>query len=120
MTPLHCAARLAQSRMVSLLLESRADASQATFPGRAPGLATPLAVLGEADQSRMPKQMVVDTAVALVRHMSETAFGQVTVPKCQSALHLAASRGNVEFVEVVLQAARDCWGDKAHGGEKCV
>ena len=53
MTPLHRAARIANTDLVQELLELKADVNAATYPSRAPGSTTPLQCLAEADMSRM-------------------------------------------------------------------
>ena len=114
MTALHRAARLANAELVGMLLERNADANLATFPGRAPGLATPLAVLAEADMTKIADQSAAATTRRLLDSMSWAGIATVTT-NVQSIFHLAASRGNEAFLEHVLGHCRkrDAEGLKA-------
>ena len=54
MTPLHCAARLCNVALVSLLLEIGADANVITYKTKTPGGYCPLALLAEASHRELP------------------------------------------------------------------
>ena len=105
MTPLHRAARIAHPEIVRRLMDLRADPNAATFPSRAPGNATPLQCLAEADMSRMDECDMRQTLGLLVEGMNSTALCQQTT-KGANFFHLAAARGNLAFVQELVAKLR--------------
>jgi ankyrin repeat protein len=112
MTPLHRAARVAHPDVVRLILAQRGDPDIATFPSRAPGHATPLAVLAEADMSKMNMEDMVAVTGLLLERMSLAGLQKATT-KGQTVFHLAASRGNVEFLRTALPRVTARFGAEA-------
>jgi hypothetical protein len=82
-----------------------------TYATRAPGMATPLMLLGEADMTTLDARCVRQVATKLVEHMSIESLTQANT-KGNNVFHLAASRGNKDFMETVLQACADKMGTK--------
>ena len=105
MTPLHRAARIGNPEMVRRLMDLRADANAATFPSRAPGSATPLQCLAEADMSTMDMDDMRETLGLLLTGMSDTALGRQTT-KGANVFHLAASRGNLDLFQSLVAKLR--------------
>ena len=106
MTLMHKAARIHSSLLVRGLLQLDSEcANTPTFITRAPGRWTPLMCLADGNTRAA---LGVDEAVSrrccyeLSHAMTKSAFATQNVPKGQTFLHLAASKGNCEFMEVVL------------------
>ena len=107
---LHRAARIANVAVVKRILEIKPElANEATYAGRSPGLATPLAVLGEADQSNMYPEDVDCCVVALMEHMDADSLGLVN-NNGNTVFHQVASRGNVRCMEKILQSSISKFG----------
>ena len=106
MTLMHKAARIHSSLLVRGLLQLDTEcANTPTFITRAPGRWTPLMCLADGSTRAA---LGVDPEVSrrccyeLSHAMTKSAFATQSVPKGQTFLHLAASKGNCEFMEVVL------------------
>ena len=120
MTCLHRAARMAEDGVVRMLMSKKADPNLPTFPGRSPGLQTPLALLGEADMSGMDTDRIdrmVTTTRLLVEAMTEEGLRQQTT-KGMTAFHSAAYKGNFEFLRAALPFSAKTIGEKALAREE--
>ena len=96
---LHRAARIGNVECVQSILNIKPGlANEATYAGRSPGLATPLAVLGEADQSNMDKSDVDVCVHALMEHMSIDSLG-LGNKNDNTVFHQVASRGNAACMD---------------------
>ena len=78
MTPLHRAARIANTDLAPELFELKADVNAATYPSRPPGSTTPLQCLAEADMSRMDMDGVRRCTSLLFQAMNQDSVCQKT------------------------------------------
>lgn len=102
MTPLHRAARQGYVQVVRKILSLNPFAANArTYPSRAPGLATPLSLLADAEPRSMDADVMEAIATELVEHMTLAAV-RLQSTKGSTAFHLAASRGNVVVLRCIL------------------
>ena len=102
MTPLHCAARLCNVKLVDMLLNMGADANAITYKTRTPGGYSALALLAENSHREMQWGDVQKTAALLVDHMNMETFAAQT-SKGRTLWHLLSNRGNHQLLGWLLE-----------------
>ena len=101
MTPLHCAARLCNVRLVELLLEKGADANAITEKTTKPGGYCALALLADAPHRELRHEDVRATAELFVGGMDMETFAAQTVTG-RTAWHFLSTRGKYRLMEWLL------------------
>ena len=107
---LHRAARTGSWKLVSHLMEMRADPNMATYASRAPGLSTPLICLASADWTKFAdKDSAITCAIELVKAMSIEGLRKQNT-KENTFAHVAASQGNAALLQCTLNATMESFG----------
>ena len=104
LTPLHRAARIANTDLVQDLMQLRADPNAATYVSRSPGGDTPLQCFAEADQTNMGPDDVRTCTRMFLEGMDHTAVCPRTT-QAATVFHMAVARGNIPFLE---EFSRNC------------
>eukprot|EP00973_Karenia_brevis_P028277 3896303-Karenia_brevis.AAC.1 len=69
-------------------------------------------LLAEADHSRWSEHDVVEATKLLVQHTNLEHLEKRSYPKQNNFVHLAASRGNLKFLETALPLVLPKFGSK--------
>jgi len=113
MTSLHRVARAVHPGLVGKILHgSPHSAGMITFASRAPGLCTPLMVLAERNMHDVHIDDVLCCLDLMLPYMNEPHAAQQNT-KGNTVFHLAASRGNGQFLEHLCKRAVDQFGKEA-------
>ena len=111
MTVAHRLARVGDIKRLRRVIHEKPElANMATFPSRAPGLYTPLMCLADAPWNTLVGDDGLACADLLVQAMSGPALQTQSVPKRVNWAHLAAARGNIDFLTIVCAAAAQNYG----------
>jgi len=112
MTPLHCAARLCNVRLVNMLLNMGADANAITYKTRTPGGYSALTLFAENSHKGRHWEDVQKIAELLVDRMNMGTFAAQIVPSGRTVWHLVTNRGNHRLLRWLLD-----YFESKHGRE---